>query len=136
MHIVRVLLVRASETQGCPAADKTWALFLGQRLIETGSNFLHVVAVTALDKPTVCFVPLRNRLGEALVGLSSERDLVVIVEIDEVIELHVPRQGGRLCGNTLHQISIAHERVHTIIKEVRAVTSRQHLARERQTNCI
>ena len=126
MDIVGILLVRASEAQNGPATDEARLISLSRCLIKSGGNRLHIVPVDRLNKPAIRLKALRDILGEANFSLSSEGDLVVVVEIHKVVELQVPSERSSLSRDPLHEISIAHEREHAVVKEVLAVSSGKH----------
>ena len=74
------------------------------RVVELG-DVLDVLAgllpVDRLHVPAVGLVARRDVLGEGDVGVVLDRDLVAVVDRDQVAELLVAGQRGRLAGDAL-----------------------------------
>jgi hypothetical protein len=83
------------------------------RGLDRRAQALEVVAVVhPLGVPPVGVEAPEHVLGEGQVGLAVDRDLVVVVEVDQATELEVTGQRGRLGGDALHQVAVGHDRVH------------------------
>ena len=78
------------------------------------------VGVAVLDAeglPAVGRVAREHVLGEALLRGPVERDVVVVVEVDELSELQMPGQRARLRGDPLHEIPVSHQAERPVIDE-------------------
>lgn len=72
------------------------------------------------DVPAVGLVSLLDVLGEGLVGVTVDGDVVVIVDGNEVAELQVAGQRACLARDTLHQATITKEAVCVVVDQVEA----------------
>lgn len=72
------------------------------------------------DVPAVGLVSLLDVLGEGLVGVTVDGDVVVIVDGNEVAELQVAGQRACLARDTLHQATITEEAVCVVVDQVEA----------------
>src|SRR5665213_268281 len=59
----------------------------------------------------------RNVLREAHVGATGERDVVLVVEVNQLAQAKMSRERGRLLSNTFHQIAIATDGVRVVIND-------------------
>jgi hypothetical protein len=136
VNIVRILFIRASKPENGPTADEAWLTLLSGSLIESGSDRLHVMTIDRLNEPAVRLKSLSHILGEAHLGLTRERDLVVIPEVDEVIKLKVTRHRRGFSGDSFHEVAIAHQREYSVIENILSIPSREHLTRERESYAV
>ena len=60
----------------------------------------------ALDVPAVRLVPLDRVLGDGRLGVALDRDVVVVPQQDQVAELLVAGQRGRLGGDALLEAAV------------------------------
>ena len=109
-------------------------------LLDGGLNALKVV-VSVLDPlcvPTVSLESLQNILSEGTLGVAvytfllvqvsyriasdffqlTNRNVVVVVDHDQVTELQVAGSRGSLAGNTLHSASITEESVGVVVDKI------------------
>jgi hypothetical protein len=73
------------------------------------------VAIDGLDVPTLGFEAARDIFAEADRCRPIDRDLVVVLEIDQVPEAQVTRERTRLGGDPFHQVAIADDPVHKVV---------------------
>ena len=90
------------------------ALAAAKRGVERG-EVLAVVHV--LDVPAVGLVALADVLGEGDVGVVLDRDLVVVVDEDEVAQLLGAGERGRLAADALLQVAVGGERPDGVVEQ-------------------
>ena len=79
-----------------------------------------VEVITVLDfedLPSVRLEPRGDVLGEGEGRRAFDRDRIVVVETDELAELHRRRQRRRFAGHALHQISVRNNRPRMVVDE-------------------
>jgi hypothetical protein len=79
-----------------------------------------LLPVDRLDLPAVGLVALRDVLGEGDVGVVLDRDLVRVVDRDEVAEVLVTGEARGLAGDALLQVAVAGDHVHEVVERARA----------------
>jgi hypothetical protein len=79
-----------------------------------------LLPVDRLHLPAVGLVALRDVLGEGDVRVVLDRDLVRVVDRDEVAELLVAGEAGGLAGHALLQVAVAGDHVHEVVERARA----------------
>src|SRR3989442_9342226 len=67
--------------------------------------------------PSVGLETLLDVLGEAFASRTVQTYRVLIVQIDEIAEPEMPRQGGGLAGNAFHQVPVAHQAEDPIVQQ-------------------
>ena len=77
---------------------------------------VHVVDVQHL--PAVGLEALRGVIGEREIGRPVDRDVVVVVEADQLAELEVSGEAGGLVRDALHQVAVAADEVRVVIDDV------------------
>lgn len=89
----------------------------GLALLNRGSHASNIIVAVldGHDVPTVGLVPLDNILGEGAVGVTVNRDMVVVPDGNEVAELKVTSQRASLARDTLHQAAVAEEAVCVVV---------------------
>ena len=119
-----VLLVRGGPADDRPQLDHGRAPGLvpgrDQRVVE-GLDVLGVAAVLAkpvdvLHVPPVGRVPRRDVLGLGDLRVVLDGDVVVVVDQDQVAELLVGGQGGRLVGDALLDVAVRGDHVHVVVE--------------------
>ncbi len=78
----------------------------------------------ALDVPAVGLVALEHVLGEGRRGVALDGDVVVVVEEDEVAELLVAGERGRLGGDALLEVAVGDDRPDHVIEGERCPRGR------------
>lgn len=109
-----------AEANGCAQLDHGW-LVLDSLASLDGSLYRVQVMVSVTDGnsvPSVCLHTLVNILSEGTVGVTVNRDVVVIVNRNQVAQLQVTGHGSGLAGNTLHVASIAHEDICVVVNKL------------------
>ena len=87
--------------------------------LDRGGDRPQVVAVgQALDVPAVALEHLGHVVGEGQARGAGEADAVRVVEDDELAELEVPGQRGRLVGDALHEVAVAGEDVGVVVHDL------------------
>ncbi len=77
---------------------------------ERAADLLDVVAVGHVQRlPAIGLEAFRAILGERDGGAGRQRDLVVVVQADQLAQLQVTRQRRRLGGDAFHQVAVADE---------------------------
>ena len=130
-HLAVVLLERVTvdttstlklgtETNGGGKLDHGW--LVGDLLgLLDGSLHTLEIGVTLLDVlnvPAVSLETLHNILGEGTLGVTVDRNVVVVVDGDQFTELQVTGHGSGLGGNTLHSATITEEGVGEVVDEL------------------
>ena len=79
-------------------------------------NFVEAIAVLhVLRMPIIGIEALHRVLGVGEAGGPVERDFVVVVEVNHLAQLQVTGQRGRLRGDALHQVAVAHQHVGVVV---------------------
>ena len=74
---------------------------------------------TAEHLPAVGLVALRDVLdGEAERRRSVERDVVLVVQVDELREPDLPREGSGLGSDALHEVAVGDQRVGVVVHDL------------------
>ena len=82
-----------------------------------------LAALDFLNVPAVCAVAGRHVLGQRDVGVVLDRDLVVVVEHDQVAELLRACQRRSLAGHALFHVAVGGDHVDVVVE--RALTPRR-----------
>ncbi len=136
----RALLVRRAETNDRLAADERGSIGITICRINSRSNCGTVVTINVGDNlPTVRLEAFDRIVGKPAADFTVNRNIVVIVERDQLAELQGTRQRTSLVGNTLHQATVAQKypglmvhNVETGLIELRG----QHFFGQRHANSI
>ena len=98
----------------------------------------HVVGVVDVGHvPAVRLEALVDVLAvEAQRGRAVERDVVVVVEVDDPAEAELAGERGRLGGDALHQVAVGDDRVDVVVLDVLAVVLAQELLGERHADAV
>ena len=121
-----------------PRHDQGRPRLLRHRAEERLVHLLAVVSIHDADVPAVGLEPASHVLAEGQCGRPLDRHPVVVVEVDQVAQIPVPRQRGGFRGDSLHEIPVAHDSVHLMIQEAGvALEPRLHHAlRERHADTV
>ncbi len=86
--------------------------------------------VEALDVPAVGGEARADVLRERERGVALDRDVVVVVEREQLAEAEVPRERGGLRGHALHEVAVRDDRVDPVVDDLvaRAVEARREHA--------
>jgi hypothetical protein len=83
------------------------------------AHLLGVVSVRHVPRvPAIGFKTAADILGEIDFGSSGERDVILIVEIDQLAQLQMPGQRCGLLADAFHQIAVAANRVGVMIDDL------------------
>ena len=74
-----------------------------------------VVTVNLLGVPAVSIKAFHGVFGVSQVGATLDRDVVVIIQIDDFAQLHMSGQRGCLVRNTFHQVAVADDGVGVVV---------------------
>ena len=93
-----------------------------RRAARCTSSLVHarLLPVDDLHVPVVRLVARLHVLGEGDVGVVLDRDLVAVVDRDEVAELLVAGERGGLAGDALLQVAVAGDHVDEVVERARA----------------
>ena len=95
-------------------AVSAWAFAIALR---RSAQVVRVVDV--LDVPALRREPLAAVLGrERELGRPVDRDVVVVVEVDELAEAELARDRGRLVRDALHQVAVGADRVDAVVDDL------------------
>src|SRR5580704_18528507 len=111
-----VLLMRAAIANVSPCQDQRWLLVLGLGLTNGGCHVFRIIAIrNHASMPATRFEAFCHVLGKVDLGGSSEGDMVLIVQINELPQTQMSGQGSGFLADTLHQDAIATDRVRRVI---------------------
>ncbi|MBV6465850.1 MAG: hypothetical protein PGMFKBFP_01136 [Anaerolineales bacterium] len=121
----RPLFFRRAETDD-GAAHNDGRTRVGFGGADGGVYRLHVVSVRhVLDVPAVGFEAFAAVFGEGQIGGAVNRDVVVVVKIDEFAELEMSRQRCGFGGDALHQIAVGDDGVDEVVEQFGGVDRRE-----------
>lgn len=129
-------LVRAPVGDRRPTTDQARTLALGPRPHQRPGHRRRIVPVDPLDVPAIRHKPPRDILAETEIRRPVDRDVIVVVQVDQLAEPKVPGQARRLRRNPLHQVTIAADRVGEMINDLEprpVIGRRQQPLRQRHT---
>ena len=130
----RVLLVRRTESDVRPSEHQRRAVLNTHRSRHGLLDGNPIVAVDAERVPSVRVEAGGDILAEREVRRPVDRDLIVVVDVDELAERQMTRQRGCFGRHTLHQITVAHEPVDVVVDEIRAEDRSQVRLGDRHTD--
>jgi hypothetical protein len=112
------LLVGAAIADVAVTDDKRGLVPLRLGLGDGGGDGGAVVAVHFGHVPAIGQETLGHILGKGQLGAALDRDLVVVVKIDQLAQGPVARQRGRLRGDALHQIAVADDGIGMVVNDL------------------
>jgi hypothetical protein len=116
-----VLLVRRAPADVAVDDDQGRPADLGLEGVEGAGEQSGVVGVPDPEHvPAVALEATEHVVAVGEAGVAVDRDVVVVVEPAEVVELEVAGEGGGLVGDALHQAAVAGERVDVEVEELGA----------------
>src|ERR1035437_4725453 len=116
--LLRVVLRRRAESDVRPYGDQAGPLIAPRRL-DGGPDRAHVVAVLDPGRmPAVRIEAFERLVGEGEGRGPVELDVVVVMEVDELAQLQMPRQRRSLGRNPLLQVAVGADDVHEMIDQV------------------
>jgi hypothetical protein len=90
MRFRRVLLARAAIGDVGVSDDQGWLRRLSLSRMQSGVNRCDIVAITdLLYMPAVGVEALAHLFGEGAIGGAVDRDVVVVIEVDQLSELQM-----------------------------------------------
>ena len=120
---------------GRAADDQGW--FVGApRFLDCGGDGLVVMPVDGPCVPTAGFEPDGGIVGIGKRGRPVDRNVVAVVERDELGKAQIPGERDRLLADALHQAAIAHKDIRMVIDQRIAVARRQHALGQRHADSI
>src|SRR5581483_9956658 len=81
------------------------------------NRFRIVAALHVLGMPAVCFKAFAHVLGETEIGAPSERDVILVVEEDQLAELQMAGKGGRFLADAFHEVAVAADTVGKVVHD-------------------
>ena len=115
----RVLLVGRTIGDVTVHDDQGGSIGGGAERVERPPQHVEIVGVAdACHVPAIGDEARRHVLGERPVGVTFDRDLVVVVDPAEVGELEMTGERRRLPGNALHHAAVAGQRVDVIVEQL------------------
>src|SRR5262249_47452875 len=66
--------------------------------------------------PAVTFETRGDVLAKGQLGVAFDRDGVVVVDPEQVVEFQVAGDGGGFTGNTLHEVTVAAEHIDAVLE--------------------
>ena len=125
-------LVRRAVADVAVDDDQRRSPLLALELLEGGGDQVGVVGVADPgDVPAVAHEAGGDVVVVGEVGFAVDRDVVVVVDPAEVVELEVTGDRGGFVGDALHQAAVAGDRVDVEVEEVRAVAGALPLGGDR-----
>src|SRR5574341_490750 len=96
---------------------------------------LDVVAVLhLLDMPAISREARGAVFGESQIGGAVNRNTIVIIQINQVAQLQMPRQRGCLRRNALHQVAVRDNGIDIVVEQVFAELGGQMSPRNRRSD--
>ena len=115
-----VLLVRRSVADVAVHTDQGWTVVgLQEAAVGLGQRIQVVGVGDMFNIPAVSFEPFPHVLGERHIRQAIQGDVVLIVNPAQIGKLQMTGQRGRLAANAFHQVAIAAERVHVVVKDLK-----------------
>ncbi len=84
--------------------------------------------------PAHCRESAEHVFAEGDVGAAVDRDLVVVVQVDQSSELQVPGERGGLAAHPLHEVAVGDEPVGVMVHEVGPEPGPEVALRDRHPN--
>ena len=114
--------------------------FLGLRFLDRVGDIFGVVSVGNRPRvPAIGFKTPRDVFGEIDVGGAGERDVILIVEINQLAQLQMPGERRGFLRDAFHQIAIAAKGVGVMIDDLvpgPVVARREPRFRNRQADAV
>ncbi len=117
MDAGRALLARRALADHALEDDEARTGLFCLRLGHEALQAVEIVHIAAKNLPAVAFVTLPRVLGEGEVGGAVDRDLVRVVEDDELAQGQVAGQRGGFGGYALLQAAVAREDVGIVVDD-------------------
>ena len=118
MHVVAVLLVGRAGADDGLAADQRGLRGVGLGLLDGGFDLDRVVALHVADHlPAIGFETLGGVVGEPAVDVAVDRDVVVVVEGDELAQAPGAGERAGFVRDAFHQAAVAQEHIGVVIDD-------------------
>ena len=118
--------LRRAEADDRAGADERGALRLSLRRRQCGTYLVGIHAVDLLHVPADSAEASRNVLRERQADGAGQRDLVLVVEIDQLAQPEMTGERGGLGGDPFHQVAVGDDAVDVVVDDIepRAVEGR------------
>jgi hypothetical protein len=136
--LARALLVGRRPADDRLDADERRTLLLAHGLVDRHLQRGQVVGVVdGLHVPAVGLEALADVLAvEAQVGRAVERDVVVVVEVDDAPEAQLAGQRGGLGGDALHEVAVGDDREDAVVLDLGAEVRAQEALGHRHPHAV
>ncbi|CAI8159462.1 MAG: Uncharacterised protein [Prochlorococcus marinus str. MIT 9215] len=120
MHACCVAFVGRSVANGGGHLDDRWLVGDGLGRLDRFGNGIHigVTISNVLHMPAIGFVALQHVLSEGDVCAAVDRDVIVVVEGNQLSELEMAGQGAGFGRNTFLITAITHHHIGVVINDV------------------
>ena len=119
MDVVRVDFIRRAETDCRADVDDVRLVLDGLRDFDGFVNRFNVVAIVHdLNVPAVGFVTLGAVFGEGDGGVAFDRNMVVVVQVKNVVELQMAGQRRRFARDAFHQIAVGDDAEDCVVDDL------------------
>ena len=123
VHVVAVLLVGRAGADDGLAADQRGLGGVGLGLLDGGFDGDRVVTLHVADHlPAVGFEPFRRVVGEPALHMAVDRDVVVVVEGDQLAQAPGAGERAGFVRDAFHQAAVAEEDIGVVVDDVVAGT--------------
>src|SRR5688572_17958209 len=96
--------------------NETWLVVHLLRVPNCRFDIVEIVAVLdRLGVPSKRFKPFRHIFAKREIREAVDRDVVIVVEIDQVADLQVTAERSRFRSDSFHQIAVGNNRVDVVI---------------------
>ena len=139
VRLLGVLLVWRADADVRARDDEVRLAATEDREIERRADLLGVVTVDVLHVPAVGFVALSDVLREREARVAVDRDVVVVVEEDDVVETEVRGEAAGFAADALHHVAVGGDAEDASREERCAPTieaRREHLERRRDADGV
>src|SRR5579863_611604 len=121
MGLRSILAIRAAVTDMAVHPDERRPILLGDRIGEGARKRVEIVGVLdRLRMPAVGVEAPDDVLGKSHVGVTVDRDVVIVVEVDEVAETEMSGERARLARDAFHHVAVAADAEDAMVEQARA----------------
>ena len=118
MGLKGVLLVGTSIAYMSTHKQQRGAALLALRLPQSSVHVVRVVAIRhCTGMPPIRIKPLADVFSESKIRCASKRDVVLIVEVDQLAQAKMPGERCRFRRHPFHQVTIRDKRVGVVIHQ-------------------
>src|SRR5712692_7557450 len=113
-----VMPIRAAVADMATNANQRRPARLGASVFDCVCERVEVVGVlNRLGMPSVGFEPFAYVFGESDLGVAVDRDVIVVVEVDDVAKAQMARDRCRLARDALHHVAVAGDRENLMVEQ-------------------